>query len=121
MSARIPLAVTGLAFLGILIAGCSWSYDVNVVNPCPDEIRIETYDDPPERFNDAPPNRGLYLPANSTTFVPGAFYDQDGHWSLRVVGLTTPLRVEKNRLEDETIEVSEDVCPFAWQPDTSPW
>lgn len=118
MNARVALAIVGLAALGILSSGCSWYYDAHVVNPCPHKIRIETYDDPPERFDDGPPNRSLFLPPNSTTLVGGAFFNPGGSWSLRIVGVNPPLRVDPDRLEDETIVVPEELCPFAWRPQT---
>jgi hypothetical protein len=120
VGARIALAVSGLAVLALLGSGCSWWYDLNVVNPCPHVVRIETYNDAPENVGDRPPKLSLYLPAFSTTLVGGAFSDPDGHWSLRLVGVATPLGVEEDKLEDETFEIPEALCPSAWRRSASP-
>ena len=74
-----------LAFV-LLASGCSRYYDALIRNPCPHEVRVETYDDPPETFNRYWPNRAVTLPAGSTTNVEDAYAGVGGRGrSMRIV------------------------------------
>jgi hypothetical protein len=104
------LPVIGLLFL---LTACSSYYDAWIVNPCPAGLRIETYSDPPERFNQWPPDRSVVIAAGSKSLVKDAFNDAGGFdWSVRIVDYDV-IAVDGQSWEDNTVNLPAEACSSA--------
>ena len=81
------MSLVGITAGALLMSGCIYYFDITVENPCTQELRVETFNNPPSDISAySPPNRAVTIAGNSRLKVEQAYRDFDpDDWSLRIV------------------------------------
>ncbi len=80
------MPLVGITAGALLMSGCIWYFDITVENPCTQDLRVETFNEPPSTIGYSPPNRAVTVPGMSRLKIEEAYRDIDpDDWSLRIV------------------------------------